>query len=372
MSARAELLGSPYKPLGVVGSVGVDHHARGSLPNEQYKPESKTPVSFDTIPAVADQFNLRPIGTFAAQTGTNFAAGAEALNREGYGGRVIFFAPFAPEAPHAEIISQALDKVGVDFRPTKYNGRNPEALLVSNGDKKALVAKPDETPPITDFDPQVNALVLASLGGKWEETYNNALDFAEGALPLGLLGSESQIKKLPDNIDKKDAYMRVLTEGKIFLANDDEVRILVGMDDQAPDEDPAKLIHQMRKVSGDGIISATFGKDGALLLDEEDTLHALRVTSMDKAKIVSTVGAGDETAAATYQGLRQEKPVEEVMVNAALGARGVIVVLDSLSGQMKAADWKQGTTAAQVGFNYETYTRKDLAKRPIHIFGSQK
>lgn len=357
-------LGKRGTSVAFIGSAGIDAfgingHAIDWIPDGRKHPY-KTRQALDDL-VVTYAVGITPQDEHAGQTGANVASGEGKIST----GDVLLYAPIAPNDPSTPRIRSRLQVAGVTLIETPApDTHNPYSVVLPPHENRRIAAfKDDKTPPINVYQVGMRPafLGLCSAPGDWSKSWINGIDFANAnglpKIPTVIFASESQIKQLAEDPEKKKVYMDALGESVGFFGNLEEAEMVVEASGQIPRKrQPRYLAHQITNIGPQekAIISISNGDQGAILLDRYLNFHTLEVPKLPVQKpgthipreqlvdglgpIVNNIGAGDQYGIIIGEGIRTwgttPEGIGRSMQKAGEGAARVLSFRDAQTGQL--------------------------------------
>ncbi|OGH06738.1 MAG: hypothetical protein A2171_01740, partial [Candidatus Levybacteria bacterium RBG_13_35_9] len=172
-------------------------------------------------------------------------------------------------------------------------------------------------------------IYLTSLGNKWEDAYQKALDFvkkthAKLAFNPGTL-----------QIDTKNALVIQLIEltDYLFLNKEEAEKILYGKDKRVPTEnsDIKKILFGLKNLGAKNII-VTDSYNGSFVFDSVQNYYHLGIINAD---VLEKTGAGDAYTAGFISAILNTKSITDAMVWGSVNAASVVQKIGAQEGLLK-------------------------------------
>lgn len=170
---------------------------------------------------------------------------------------------------------------------------------------------------------------LSSLGDKWQDAYQNTLDFVKNtksrlAFNPGTLQLDERTRLVMEIIEKSDY---------LFLNKQEAEKLLFGKDKDLPSEksDIKKLLFGLKSLGAKNII-ITDSDNGSYVFDESDNYYHLEIL---KIKVIEKTGAGDGYNAGFIAAILNGKSITGAMLWGTVNSASVIQKIGAQQGLLK-------------------------------------
>ena len=259
---------------------------------------------------LADGYRL-----FTGGIASNVAVGLSKLNK-----KVAIIAEIGTDILSDKIV-QNFEEDGVYTKLLKRNpARTPTlSAVISNKGRHILFTAHVISEHEFSFENVKSSwLLLASLGDKWKNAYQDALSYA--------LANNTKIAFAPGGNqlrEGKDSLTGFIAKTDIIFLNKEEAQSLAGESD-----DVKSLLEQIKKLGAKTVV-ITDGLDGSYCIDENSNVYHAGIVQTDTKE---TTGAGDAYTSGFLAAFISGETVENAMKWGALNSASVVQKVGAQEG----------------------------------------
>lgn len=267
---------------------------------------------------LANGYKLSPGGI-----ASNVSVGLSRLNK-----KVALVAEIGSDGLSDKII-QILGKEGVQ---TDFALRNPNksptlsVVLRHKGQHILFVAHVLKEHRFNLENLNASYLLLASLGEKWKEAYQNAINSArQKNMKIVFAPGDNQLQ------GGKESLIEFIAEADLIFLNKEEAQTLAG-----DINDLKSLLEQVKKM-GPEVVVITDGLNGSYCLDEKLNAYHAGVVIVDA---VETTGAGDAYTSGFLAAYISGESIENAMMWGVLNSASVVQKVGAQEGLLNSESLK--------------------------------
>ncbi len=256
----------------------------------------------------------------------NTAVGISRLNKK---------AGLCAEIGNDEFSNFILNKLKLENINTAFVSQTPNKKtsfsisLSFKGERTLLVEHVDRDHNFDIENSSARFVYLSSLGDKWQDAYQNTLDFVKNtksklAFNPGTLQLDERTRLVMEIIEKSDY---------LFLNKQEAEKLLFGKDKDLPSEksDIKKLLFGLKSLGAKNII-ITDSDNGSYVFDESDNYYHLEIL---KVKVIEKTGAGDGYNAGFIAAILNGKSITGAMLWGTVNSASVIQKIGAQQGLLK-------------------------------------
>lgn len=256
----------------------------------------------------------------------NAAVGISRLNKK---------AGLCAEIGNDEFSNFILNKLKLENINTAFVSQTPNkktsfsVSLSFKGERTLLVEHVDRDHNFDIENSSARFVYLSSLGDKWQDAYQNTLDFVKNtksklAFNPGTLQLDERTRLVMEIIEKSDY---------LFLNKQEAEKLLFGKDKDLPSEksDIKKLLFGLKSLGARNII-ITDSDNGSYVFDESDNYYHLEIL---KVKVIEKTGAGDGYNAGFIAAILNGKSITGAMLWGTVNSASVIQKIGAQQGLLK-------------------------------------
>ena len=262
----------------------------------------------------------------------NAAVGISRLNKK---------AGLCAEIGNDEFSNFILNKLKLENINTAFVSQTPNkktsfsVSLSFKGERTLLVEHVDRDHNFDIENSSARFVYLSSLGDKWQDAYQNTLDFVKNtksklAFNPGTLQLDERTRLVMEIIEKSDY---------LFLNKQEAEKLLFGKDKDLPSEksDINKLLFGLKSLGAKNII-ITDSDNGSYVFDESDNYYHLEIL---KVKVIEKTGAGDGYNAGFIAAILNGKSITGAMLWGTINSASVIQKIGAQQGLLTLTELEE-------------------------------
>ncbi|KKP80763.1 MAG: hypothetical protein UR81_C0017G0018 [Candidatus Levybacteria bacterium GW2011_GWB1_35_5] len=262
----------------------------------------------------------------------NAAVGISRLNKK---------AGLCAEIGNDEFSNFILNKLKLENINTAFVSQTPNkktsfsVSLSFKGERTLLVEHVDRDHNFDIENSSARFVYLSSLGDKWQDAYQNTLDFVKNtksklAFNPGTLQLDEKTRLVMEIIEKSDY---------LFLNKQEAEKLLFGKDKDLPNEksDIKKLLFGLKSLGAKNII-ITDSDNGSYVFDESDNYYHLEIL---KVKVIEKTGAGDGYNAGFIAAILNGKSITGAMLWGTVNSASVIQKIGAQQGLLTLTELEE-------------------------------
>lgn len=222
------------------------------------------------------------------------------------------------------------ENINTAFVSQSSNKKTSFSVSLSfKGERTLLVEHVDRDHDFDIENSSARFIYLTSLGDKWQNAYQNTLDFVKKT------GSVLAFNPGTLQLDEKGRLVMEIIENSqyLFLNKQEAEKLLYGKDNNLSNDksDIKKLLFGLKSLGAKNII-ITDSNNGSFVLDEMGNNYHLDVV---KVKVVEKTGAGDGYNAGFIAALLNGKSITDAMIWGTINSASVVQKIGAQQGLLK-------------------------------------
>lgn len=184
----------------------------------------------------------------------------------------------------------------------------------------------------TKLTQKPDIIFLTSIGIKWEDAFENVLEYGrQENIPIAFSPGSQQMKNI------NETFIKTVHQSKMLFCNMEEARIINTKLSGNEITDKKDLLLNLKNYGFD-LLSVTDGADGAYAIDKNNSVY--KIASLEPEGHEKT-GAGDSYAGAFLAAYAQDKELGECMKWGVLNSVAVMGKVGAHTGQLTADQMQQ-------------------------------